>query len=80
MAFISLKVDEKGRIQLPKDLRDRLGIEGDVLVETKEQSLEIKARKKIKDPLAFLASLNIETDKSPAEMKKEAQQAMMDSV
>ena len=80
MKFISLKVDEKGRVQIPKDVRDQLGIEGDVVAEQKEHSLELKPKKKIKDPLAFLASLNIKTDKTPLEMKREAQQAMMDAV
>lgn len=80
MVFLTLKLDEKGRLHLPKDLREEMGLEGEVLAEKHRQSLEIKPSKKPKDPLQVLLSIRIKTDKSPAEMKKEAQKAMMDSV
>lgn len=67
------KVDKKGRIQLPLEVREAAGIYGQVLIEKEKGELHIKPLPNIADPVKFLSSLNIKTKKSPVEMKKEAE-------
>lgn len=67
------KVDKKGRIQLPMQVREQVGIYGQVLLEQDKVGLKIKPLPKIEDPIQYLASINIKTKKNPVEMKREAE-------
>ncbi len=69
-----LHVDKKGRVHIPLNVRSELGITGEVLVESKEDSLVLHSVRRIDDPLAFLSSFNLRTKKTPVEMKREAEQ------
>ncbi len=68
-----LDVDGKGRIHVPLPIRQALGIEEQVVVEVEKGFLLIRPVKRIEDPVAFLASFNIKTKKTPVEMKREAE-------
>ena len=68
-----LHVDKKGRIHVPAPLRKELGIEGDVLAEKHKNTLLLQPMKPIRDPVAFLSSINVKTTKTPVEMKREAE-------
>ncbi len=68
-----LDVDGKGRIHLPKELREEIGIEDHVLVERERDLLILKPVKKIVDPIKFLSSISVKTKKSPVEMKRETE-------
>ncbi len=67
------KVDKKGRIQLPLEVREAVGVYGQVLVEKEKNSLHLKPLPKLDDPIQFLSSLNVKTKKTPVEMKREAE-------
>ena len=69
-----VNLDNKGRILLPKELREELELGNQVLLEKKGKELIIKPLKKIEDPLEFLCSINIKTKKTPLEMKREAEE------
>ena len=71
--YTLLSVDKKGRMHLPRELRENLGIADQVLVEKERGTLIVKPVKKIDDPVMFLSSLNVKTKKSPVEMKREAE-------
>jgi len=66
-----LTVDGKGRVHLPKDVREEMDIQNQILLEKEKNLLILKPVKKIDDPLKFLASINVKTKKSPVEMKRE---------
>ncbi len=72
--YILLPVDKKGRIHLPKKLREDLGISEHVVAEKESDMLILKPTKKISDPLTFLTSFQIKTKKTPVEMKREAEE------
>jgi AbrB family looped-hinge helix DNA binding protein len=73
-----LKVDEKGRIQVPKKIRERLGIKNTVKASVKGHSLIIEAEE---DPLKELEKIVISRFKDiekelPALRKAAEEQAL----
>ena len=68
-----LKVDGKGRVHLPIELRKRMKIEDQLIAKEEKNTLVMKPIKKIEDPVAFLSSIKFKTKKSPKEMKREAE-------
>lgn len=80
MDVLTVKVDGRGRIQLPKGVREQYGIKDRVVLEKHVGALEIKTPKSREDALDFLLSLNFKSDKTPLQMKKEAQKAFLESV
>ncbi|MBI2146938.1 division/cell wall cluster transcriptional repressor MraZ [Candidatus Woesearchaeota archaeon] len=69
-----LPVDKKGRIHVPQELREEIGITDHVMIMPQNHELVIKALPKIDDPVKFLSSINIKTKKTPLEMKREAEE------
>ncbi len=69
-----LSFDQKGRLHIPLKVREEAGMYGQVLVEEKQHTLVIKPLPRIDDPLAYLASINIKTKKTPVQMKREAEE------
>jgi len=69
-------VDKKGRLLIPKTLRDLIGIEEDVLLAPEKDILMVRPLKKIKDPLEFLTSIQFKTRLTPVQMKREAEQVL----
>lgn len=68
-----LPVDKKGRIHVPRELREEVGITDQIIMVQQDHELIIKPLSKIEDPLKFLLSINIKTKKTPLEMKREAE-------
>jgi AbrB family looped-hinge helix DNA binding protein len=52
MKRLALKVDSKGRIQVPKELRERLGIRREVSVKIENGTMTIEPVERIFDRLA----------------------------
>ena len=61
MKRIALKVDSKGRIQIPKKLRDELGIRDGVSVSIEDGSMVIEPVERIFDRLAAEVKFNFKS-------------------
>jgi AbrB family looped-hinge helix DNA binding protein len=61
MKRIALKVDSKGRIQIPKKLRDELGIRDRVSVSIDDGSMTIEPVERIFDKLAAEVKFNFQS-------------------
>jgi AbrB family looped-hinge helix DNA binding protein len=61
MKRIALKVDSKGRIQIPKKLRDELGIRDGVSVSIEDGSITIEPVERIFDRLAAEVRFNFKS-------------------
>ena len=73
-----LRVDRKGRVLVPKELREELEMESEVIAEKRGKTLVLKPVEKIGDPIKFLASFRIKSKKTPVEMKHEAQEKLFE--
>ena len=71
-----LSIDKKGRIHLPRELREEIGITDQIIMVPQDHELIIKPLPKIDDPVKFLSSINIKTKKTPLEMKREAEEVL----
>ena len=82
MAYLILDLDEKGRLLIPKEIRDKLELKGGIVAETHENALVLKSIKVAKDPLKHLTSLNVKgtAKKTPLQLKREAQKAMAEGM
>ncbi|HLD57662.1 MAG TPA: AbrB/MazE/SpoVT family DNA-binding domain-containing protein [archaeon] len=68
-----LDVDGKGRVHIPKGIREEMGIQNQVVVEREKDLLILRPIKTIGNPIEFLSKISVKTKKSPVEMKREAE-------
>jgi AbrB family looped-hinge helix DNA binding protein len=61
MKLTGLKVDSKGRIQVPKDLREQLGIAREVSVTAENGAMTIEPVERILDRLANEVQFNFKS-------------------
>lgn len=73
-----ISLDKKGRLLIPKSIREAAGIEDDVIIEQEEAAITVRPLAKITDPLEFLTSLRIgKPGLSPVQSKREAEGIFM---
>lgn len=78
MKRLALRVDPKGRIQIPKDLRDELGIQGEVSAIVEEGILKIEPVERIFDRLAREVRFNFKSvTKELPELRKAAERELL---
>ena len=72
---VMLKMDSKGRIVIPAELRKEMSISHAVIAKTDKGRILLKPLERIEDPLEYLSSIKIRTKKTPVQMKREAEEA-----
>jgi AbrB family looped-hinge helix DNA binding protein len=81
MKRLSLKVDSKGRIQIPKDVREELGIKGEVSARIEDGTVKIEPVERVLDRLSREVRFNFKgVEEDMPKLRRSAEKELLKHV